>query len=68
MCLAMAFLPLYQCKSTISSLVDAILPQDQSRLEQVLISGEPYDTLETAYQIATGAVALGSTPKTQKVS
>ena len=50
-----------------SPLVDVILPRDQMRLEQVILGGEPYDSLETAYLVSMGASALGNTANTKKV-
>ena len=66
--LVLAFSPFCWCDDTVSSLVDVFLPHDQRGLEEVLLSAEPYSTLETAYHVAAGAVALGSTPKTKSVS
>ena len=66
----LAYSSLCWCEdSTVSSsLVDVILPHDQRRLEKVLLSAEPYGTMETAYLVASGAVALGSTKETKSVS
>lgn len=52
---------------TAGPLVDVILPRDQTWLEQVLLGGEPYDSLETAYYVAVGAAALGNTAATKMV-
>ena len=50
-----------------SALVDVILPRDQTRLEQVLVRAEPYDTLKAAYHLALGATALRDSDTTKKV-
>lgn len=54
-------------EESVGSLEDVIFPSDQARLQQVLASAEPYDTLEEAYLVTKGVHELGDNPSNGKV-